>query len=274
MILDTKISDIDHEQEVDNSNVGSVKKSDFDVNNYFMSFLSEHTGEFQQARSKGKLKIALYQVLEKYLGMACSKEEMQKVILNNKWFFTDLIDSSVEKYAKTRLKKDRVEKIDEKWNVPEKEFLPKNYTEKKVSKCAVFPFFTGPFKTENGFIDHYLETSDKIEWWYQNGDKNEVYFGIPYTDDKSKKNTFYPDFIVKYTDGRIGIFDTKKGSTADSKDTELKANALSKYIVSENKKGKKLFGGIVVPDDNNENFKLNENLKNKYSYPDGDWVSL
>ena len=79
---------------------------------------------------------------------------------------------------------------------------------------------------------------------------------------------------MKYTDDRIGIFDTKKGSIVKIRDTELKAHALSKYIASENKKGKNLFGGIIVPDKNNENFKLNENIRNKYSYFDGDWVSL
>ena len=116
------------------------------------------------------------------------------------------------------------------------------------------------------------------EFWgtfqYQNGEKNEIYFGIPYIENSGKKSTFYPDFIVKYKDGRIGIFDTKKGDTATKEDTILKANALSKYIEAENKKGKNLFGGIVVPDENNENFKLNENIKHNYSYPEGDWVSL
>jgi len=274
IILNATVSDIDHEQEIDNSNLGEVTKSEFDVNSQFMNFLASHTGEFQQARSKGKIKIALYQALEKYLGMDSSRDDMQKIILNNTWFFIDLIDSSVAKYAMTRIKKDRVEKINENWNVPTQEFLPKNYTEKKVERCIVAPFYTGIFQTENGFIDNYLETHSKIKWWYQNGEKNEVYFGIPYTEDNGKKSTFYPDFIVHYTDGRIGIFDTKKGSTAESPDTTLKANALSKYIESENKKGKNLFGGIVVPDEQNENFKLNENTNHKYSYPDGDWVSL
>mgnify|MGYP000067747006 CR=1 FL=1 len=274
IILNATVSDIDREQEIDNSNLGKVTKSEFDVNSQFMNFLASHTGEFQQARSKGKIKIALYQALEKYLGIHSSKDEMQKIILNNTWFFIDLIDLSVAKYAKTRIKKDRIEKINENWNVPTQEFLPKNCTKKDVQRCIINPFYTGIFQTENGFIDHYLETHSKIKWWYQNGEKNEVYFGIPYTEDNGKKSAFYPDFIVQYTDGRIGIFDTKKGSTAESHDTVLKSNALSKYIESENKKGKNLFGGIVVPDQDNENFKLNENEKHKYSYPEGNWVSL
>lgn len=274
IIIDTRVTDIDQEQEIDRSKTGEVSISDFNTNSRFMSYLAKHTGEFQQARSKGKIKIALYQALEKYLGMSCSKEDIQKIILNNQWFFTDVIDISVSKYTKTRIKKDRVEKMNKAWNVPTQEFLPKNHTEKKVKRSIVTPFYAGIYQTENGFIDHYLEKNKQIDWWYQNGEKNEIYFGIPYTDEQGKKNTFYPDFIVQYAGGEIGIFDTKKGSTADSKDTELKANALSQYVQKENKQGKNLFGGVVVPDDDNKNFKLNRNADHKYSYPDGNWESM
>lgn len=271
LLLDLHVEDIDSDQDIDTEEKAEVKKSAFDTENFFMHFLSQHTGEFQQARSKSKIKASLYQTFEKYLGMKETRDEMQKIVLHNQWFFIDVIDSSITKYAKTRKKKAREEKINENWNVPVYEFLPKNHTEKKMKKCIVNPFYAGVFKTENGFIDNYLEIDENIEWWYQSGEKNEIYFGILYVDDNGKKNTFYPDFIVQYIDGRIGIFDTKKGNTATSRDTELKANALSKYIEAESKN---LFGGIVVPDDKNKNFKLNENTKNKYSYPDDDWVSL
>jgi len=167
IILNATVVDIDHEQDIDNSHTGEVTKSEFDVSNQFMNFLASHTGEFQQARSKGKIKIALYHALDKYIGTKSSREDLQKIILNNSWFFIDLIDSSVAKYAKTRIKKDRIEKIDHTWNVPTQEFLPKNYIKKEVTKCIITPFYTGPFQTENGFIDHYLETTKNIDWWYQ-----------------------------------------------------------------------------------------------------------
>lgn len=274
LLLDLHIDNIDSDQDIESENTATVKKSAFDTENSFMHFLSQHTGGFQQARSKSKIKASLYQTFEKYLGMTESRDEMQKIVLHNQWFFIDVIDSSITKYAKTRKKKAREEKVNENWNVPIYEFLPKNHTEKKMKKCIVQPFYAGKYNTENGYINNYLEIDENIEWWYQSGEKNEIYFGILYLDDNGKKNTFYPDFIVQYTDGRIGIFDTKKGSTAENRDTEIKANVLSRYIESENKKGKKLFGGIVVPDDKNENFKLNENTKHKYSYPEGDWLSL
>ena len=223
--------------------------------------------------SKGQLANQSKQSFEKYLGMDCTRDDMQKIVLNNQWFFVDVIDNSVTEYAKTRKKKAREEKINKNWNIPVYEFLPKNYTEKKVEKCIVEPFYSGIYQTENGFIDHYLEQNKDIKWWYQNGEKNEIYFGLPYVDDSGKENTFYPDFIVQYIDGRIGIFDTKQGNTVESRNTELKANALSKYIENENKKDKNLFGGIVVSD-NNKKFKLNENVKHNYTYLSDEWLIL
>lgn len=47
-------------------------------------------------------------------------------------------------------------------------------------------------------------------------------------------------------DGHIGIFDTKGDLTA--RVAGPKAEALAKYIMTQNKKGKKLYGGIVFRD--------------------------
>jgi len=50
--------------------------------------------------------------------------------------------------------------------------------------------------------------------------------------------------VVQFEDGTIGLFDTKSGMTA--KDAKTRAEGLQKYIKEQNKKGKKLWGGIVV----------------------------
>jgi len=50
-------------------------------------------------------------------------------------------------------------------------------------------------------------------------------------------------------DGRIGLFDTKLGITA--KVAGPKAEGLAEYIKQQNKKSKKLLGGIVKPEESN-----------------------
>ena len=83
-----------------------------------------------------------------------------------------------------------------------------------------------------------LNKSDKIKWWFKNGETETKYFAVLRTDGY----TFYPDFIVQFKDGSIGIFDTKSGMTA--KDAKERAEGLQKYIKEQ--KGKKLWGGIAV----------------------------
>ena len=82
----------------------------------------------------------------------------------------------------------------------------------------------------------------KPDYWKESEKK---YFSVEYIDDKGVKRGFYVDFIVHTKDGRIGLFDTKGGRTAE--DCKDKAEALQKYIKNENKKhNDKLWGGIVV----------------------------
>ena len=107
------------------------------------------------------------------------------------------------------------------------------------------PFFSeGRWRTEIAFIK-FLEKALLVEWWFKNGDRDAAFFAVPY--DNGEKKPFYVDFIVKLKDRRIGLFDTKVGFTRQLAGPKI--DGLYKYIQSENKKGKKLFGGIVANTD-------------------------
>ena len=49
---------------------------------------------------------------------------------------------------------------------------------------------------------------------------------------------------MKYKSGRIGLFDTKSGITAET--AKSRAEGLCKYIKEQNAQSKNLFGGIVI----------------------------
>lgn len=74
----------------------------------------------------------------------------------------------------------------------------------------------------------FLEKNDAVEYWYRNGSKGSEFFRIPYKKD-NKIREFFPDFIVKYTDGTIGIYDTKSEMTAGDGEAKEKAEYLYKY---------------------------------------------
>ena len=76
------------------------------------------------------------------------------------------------------------------------------------------------------------------------------FFAVPY--DNGEQRPFYVDFIVKLKAGRVGLFDTKAGRELERSETKAKNDGLYRYIQSENKKGKKLFGGIATNTDQRE----------------------
>lgn len=81
-----------------------------------------------------------------------------------------------------------------------------------------------------------LENDDSVQSWYRNGDKGRDFFRIPYKKD-NKIREFFPDFIVKYVDGSIGIFDTKSEMTANDGEAKEKAEYLYKYCEKFHLKG-------------------------------------
>lgn len=274
IIVDGLVGDIDKEsQTIKASDKNKVKIDDEEVGRKFISFLKKNCGEFQQARSFDKIRVAIYQTFDKYLGVEdTNKLYVQKVVLSNIGFFQNIIQDSVKKYAKHRRKVEKQYKGIPKWNVPVEDYYSKNTAIKDYKLCVMTPVYISPkWKTEVGFIENYLEKSTNIEWWFKNGDaKNEIYFGVPFVDEKEKPSTFYPDFIVGYKNSRVGIFDTKAGQTATNSDTKLKAEALQVYI-KENK-DKNLFGGIVISDQEYKNWKINQNKE--YDHDNGKWESL
>jgi len=109
---------------------------------------------------------------------------------------------------------------------------------------------------EASFISYIDGKKRYIEWWLKQGIGQE-YFAIKYFNTTDKKySLFYPDWILKFKDERIGIFDTKSGRTAT--DTEGRAPALAKKL---KELGKKFVGGIVVKESGIWYFNDSENYK-------------
>ena len=99
-----------------------------------------------------------------------------------------------------------------------------------------------------------------------------VNFGISYN---NGMNTFQPDFIVKFKNGSVGIFDTKPVDHR-VEDTTVKANALYDYLVNINTNrgsAPKIIGGIVVKVGTQFYVYLNGNYHDYNVSHDG-WVNF
>ncbi len=94
-------------------------------------------------------------------------------------------------------------------------------------------------QNETEFI-HYIDSKkNKIEWWFKQ-EIGQEYFAIKYFNTADQKfSLFYPDWILRLKDNKVGIFDTKGGRTLN---TEGRAMGLAKKI---KELGKNYIGGIV-----------------------------
>jgi len=106
-----------------------------------------------------------------------------------------------------------------------------------LEKAYVLRQYNGR-ENELKFIKFLEGNADCADWWFKNGIGQE-YYGFKYTTPAQTEALFYPDWIIKLKNGKVGIFDTKGGFTLN---TEGKAKALALKI---EQLGGNFFGGIV-----------------------------
>jgi type III restriction enzyme len=147
------------------------------------------------------------------------------------------------------------------------EFYNQHTDEKLDYKLCIYDscYLSKSRSTPEKEFEKYIETkSEKIKWWFKNGESKIDFLGIKYEENDLPK-TFYPDYIIKLKSGKIFIGDTKAGSTAT--EATSRAEALQEYIKAENNKGKNLVGGIIIQD---QTKKWRVNQQDIYLYDKND----
>ncbi len=259
IILETKLVWLD---EITDYKTWEVKTDEKVIGYAFKKLLEKFLSWLNKSRSRKVLKQSFYNFFNHYLGFVNESDlKTQKIILTNEDFFAYIVSQSIKEFEKIRI--EHIEKKETKkiydFKIPEFEVYSDIYEKQDYKKSILYPCFIDKkeSKIENEFIENYLEAENSIEWWYKNGVSKEIYFWVLYHFEWKQK-VFYPDFIVKYKDWKIWIFDTKDGFTASSMETKMKAEALQKYI----KNNKNLFWWIIIK--NKDLFYLNQS--NEYNF--------
>jgi len=104
---------------------------------------------------------------------------------------------------------------DPSWEVPILIAYNEKCLKEDKSKSLLKPFYTKKQSEPERLFVEALEGSKKVKWWFKNGESERKYSAVLRNDDKG---AFYPDFIVQFDDGTIGIFGSKAGRTAETSD--------------------------------------------------------
>lgn len=252
----------------------TIPKTEGELQFAFDMFVRDNLGDFApETRSIKRINDSIYSVF----GARRDEDQwpvIQAAVLSDnalKQKVINTINQALELYkVKVGKGKKAVIQNDNPWNAPKAMNYEKFFARKEYKKSVTLPYYAKTKGTNNlslfeedsavevAFIE-YLEKAKQVKWWLKNGKQDGSFFAVPYHENEQEK-LFYVDFVVLLDDGRLGLFDTKGGIFA--KTANERAEGLAEYIATENKKGKKLFGGIVIKDKNSWRY----NDSKKYAY--------
>lgn len=294
IIEETKIqtSDIDNDESTSNDSA-IVKMSDNDIQAQYNSLIKENLNGLAYVRSKYPINSAIINAFSTFYNVfdrSSKVKNIMEIVVNNKEIFAEIISKSTLEFRKLLVTE--AGKKGDKYAFKIDDCRPYSIETHEELTIAIKSLYQPLYvrKGENGHINqleqdflNYLDSKPEVIWYWENGTElMRINFGISYN---NGMNTFQPDFIVKFKDGSVGIFDTKPINFR-VEDTAIKSKALYNYLRRiNNNRGyaPKVIGGIVVKkgsqfyyfdgleykdfDESNQNWKnFNEILRSVESY--------
>ncbi|MGZ8711570.1 MAG: hypothetical protein ACXW28_15220 [Thermoanaerobaculia bacterium] len=229
-----------------------------DIKRAYTAFAKATSLPFAPVRSHTKIQQAFFYWFDKRLAYTgASRIEIQRIVVcseSNQRIFKEIIERAKARFKEVR--KRQIEAIERRkayvWSVPVVDYYTDEYVPVPTERAALISA-ANP-KTvllkdarslpEQSFEELLERLESPVAWWYKNGDKGETYFAIPYVNPETDlEASFYPDYIVRFVDGSIGIYDPKDGATRSAPETFAKSDALQAYIRTH--ADLRLRGGIV-----------------------------
>ena len=242
-----------------NADHAGVQMAENDVQAQYNTIIRENLSGLAYVRSKSPINSAIMDAFGTFYDVFPRNEKVRsvmKIVVNNKDIFAEIISEATRNFRDLIIAE--AGKKGETYDFKIEEARPYSLETHTVltgaSKSLYSPLYVlkdSEGKPKNGLEKdflNYLDSKPEVEWYWENGmEQMRINLGISYN---RGLNTFQPDFIVRFTDSTVGIFDTKPINHREE-DTTVKANALSKYLRDINADRGTLpsvVGGIVVKD--------------------------
>lgn len=239
----------------------SARSGTKDIENKFLSIIDSNLAGLAKVRSESSVKMGIVNTFEKYLGIIPTKNgivDCQRIVVANSAVIAPIIYQSCQKF---RIDKyvGRSGKAGSYYDYeipPSKGYLSDFYTQiSPSSKCVMNPLLMLK-KGEDVYGDKVnnlekdflklLEDSECVLWYFVNGTGEiKTNFGIEYENEYGESKTFRPDFIVKFKNNVLGLFDTKPTGNERFEDTKQKYSGLKKYLYDCNLNKPFDFGTVV-----------------------------
>ena len=236
-------------------NAVNVQMSENDVQAQYNALIRDNLNGLAYVRSKSPINTAIMDVLSTFIKGFTRSEKVKRymqIVVNNKELFAEVLSEATAEFRQLLAENAGKKGVRYDFKIEEsRAYSSETHTTLTGIKSLYNPLFV--LKNASGQINfleknflQYLDGQNAVEWYWENGSElMRINFGISYN---NGMNTFQPDFIVKFKDGSVGIFDTKPNDETNLADTTVKNEALRDYLYGINQNrgyDPKVVGGIV-----------------------------
>lgn len=236
-------------------NAVDVQMSENDVQVQYNAIIRDNLNGLAYVRSKSPINTAIMDVLSTFIKGFTRSEKVKKymqIVVNNRDLFAEVLSEATAEFRRMLSINAGKKGVRYDFKIEEsRAYSSETHTTLLGMKSLYSPLFV--LKNASGQVNYleknflqYLDTQNAVEWYWENGSElMRINFGISYN---NGMNTFQPDFIIKFKDGSVGIFDTKPNDETNLADTTVKNEALRDYLndINQNRGyDPKVVGGIV-----------------------------
>ena len=236
-------------------NAVDVQMSENDVQAQYNAIIRDNLNGLAYVRSKSPINTAIMDVLSTFIKGFTRSEKVKRymqIVVNNRDLFAEVVSEATAEFRQMLSINAGKKGVRYDFKIEEtRAYSSETHTTLLGIKSLYNPLFV--LKNASGQVNYleknflqYLDTQNAVEWYWENGSElMRINFGISYN---NGMNTFQPDFIIKFKDGSVGIFDTKPNDETNLADTTVKNEALRDYLYDINQNrgyDPKVVGGIV-----------------------------
>lgn len=236
-------------------NAVNVQMSENDVQAQYNAIIRDNLNGLAYVRSKSPINTAIMDVMSTFVKGFTRSEKVKKymqIVVNNRDLFAEFLSEATAEFRQMLSVNAGKKGVRYDFKIEEsRAYSSETHTTLTGIKSLYNPLYV--LKNASGQVNYleknflsYLDAQNAVEWYWENGSElMRINFGISYN---NGMNTFQPDFIIKFKDGSVGIFDTKPNDETNLADTTVKNEALRDYLYGINQNrgyDPKVVGGIV-----------------------------
>lgn len=234
-VIEINKENIDKDNKITVESKVDTHKNGLDLK-HSIGVISSKVGMLYQHLSPVLQRLFLENILFPKKILKLKKKEFYAFIINNEEILKQDILQAVAQKREQQVKLKMEFKKNFSFKFPERMLIKYNKNSKENAEMKKNIYNGYPINSlkashvEEKF-EYYCEKSDKISFWYKNGESSQDFFSLIYLDKMNKAWTFYPDYILQDKDGYTWVIETKGGEDAQGNSRNIDIEVENKYEV-------------------------------------------